>query len=73
MSSKKPLTNCIKIKINRGEKSRPPAAGIYLLKGDNIFNDISSTISMNGFEFFGCTQLRITPPIIANNITLIII
>ena len=68
MSVKKLSSKFIKIKTNRGEKSKPPADGINFLIGARDLSEISSINCKKAFEFFGRTQLRITPPIILKNI-----
>ena len=66
------------MRINSGEKSRPPAEGIYFLTGESVLRDISSISSIKGFDFSGDTQLKITDPItvkkiISNAILIIVI
>ena len=73
ISAKKLSRRFISIRINNGEKSRPPAEGIYFLTGESVLRDISSTSSIKGFDFSGDTQLKITPPITPKKIILSII
>ena len=56
--------------MNKGEKSKPPADGIYFLIGANDLSETSSINWRKGLEFFGDTQLKITPPITAKKIIL---
>ena len=66
MSVNKFSSKFINIKINNGEKSKPPADGIYFLTGESILCEISSTSSRKAFDFSGDIQLKITPPMTAN-------
>ena len=70
MSDKKDSSKFIKININNGEKSSPPAEGIYFLMGANDLYETSSISSRKAFELDGETQLKITPPITAKKMTL---
>tara|TARA_B100001121_G_scaffold187709_1_gene163942 strand:+ start:360 stop:641 length:282 start_codon:yes stop_codon:yes gene_type:complete len=68
---KNPTNRFININMNIGEKSNPPADGIYFRAGAVDLYEISSISSRNEFDSEGDTQLRITPIIIAKNINLI--
>ena len=58
------------MRINNGEKSKPPAEGMIFLNGLINLSETSITISRKALDFSGETQLKITPPITAKNIIL---